>query len=300
MAARAAAALAAALALACAAVPANAAFPGRNGLIATVYDGFDRGGGVDMNLRLLDRNGRVKAKFARCSRPDESEPVSGACPSDPAFFADGRRIAYGLGSRIALQAVAGGAPVVLARLTERDADPYPSPGGGKLVFTGRVAGKRNLFTVNADGSGLQQITRHGGQSPAWSSRGELAYSAGGKVWRMRPGGSRAYVATGGRPDWSPSGRSVVYLRRGSVYRVPARGGRARRLVRGFALSAAFSPDGQAIAFGRVVDIGGSLFTARSSHGGRARRIALGGELPVGSTWLRWERPVWQPRRISGS
>src|SRR5215210_3742087 len=107
MAPRAAAALVAVLAASFAAAPANAAFPGRNGRIATVYDEFDRGGGLDVNLRLLDRNGKTRAKFAGCSRPDESEPVSGDCPSDPAFFADGLRIAQALGARLAIQAVGG-------------------------------------------------------------------------------------------------------------------------------------------------------------------------------------------------
>ena len=125
----------------CASVPAraDAALPGRNGRIASVYHEFDRGGGLVLALRLLDRSGRVRARFARCSRADESEPISGACPSAPAFSADGRQIAHGIGGRLALQDVAGGPPVVLPKLTARDADPHPSPDGHKLVFTGRVS-----------------------------------------------------------------------------------------------------------------------------------------------------------------
>jgi Tol biopolymer transport system component len=220
--------------------------------------------------------------------------VSGKWPSDPDFFPNGRRIALGLGRRLALQEVAGGAPVVLPQLTDSDSDPYPSPDGRELVFSGRLAGQRDLFTVHVDGTGHRRLTRTGAASPTWSSRGEIAFSARKKIWRMRPGGKRSFVASGSRPDWSPSGNSLVYLYRRSIYRVPRRGGVRRRLVHGSALSAAFSSDGRSIAFGREVDIGGSLNTAMSSNGAGVKRIREGGEIPVGSTWLVWDAPAWQP------
>ena len=286
--------------LACALAPpgARATYPGKNGRIATVYDQFDRGGGFDVSLRLLDRNGATKARFSRCSRPDESEDANGPCPYDPAFTPDGRTIAHTLGKRLALQASTGGAPTILPPLTARDRDPYPSPNGRKLVFTGTVSGKSNLYTVNLDGTGLTRVTRAGGGSPSWSSRGEIAYVAGGKIWRMRPGGKRRYVAKGTRPDWSPSGSTIAYVLRGSVYRVRARGGARRLLVHGDVLSVGFSPDGASIALGRLNsgDIGGPLLTARSRDGSGVRKVAGGGELPIGSTWLRWGAPAWQPLR----
>lgn len=131
--------MSAVIACALAAAPANAAFPGANGLIASVYNEFDRGGGDELALRLLDRSGRARATFARCSREYQSEPISGACPSDPAFSADGRVIAHGLDGQLALQAVSGGQPVVLPKLTERDANPHPSPIGSTWVRWGAPA-----------------------------------------------------------------------------------------------------------------------------------------------------------------
>jgi hypothetical protein len=84
--------------------------------------------------------------------------------------------------------------------------------------------------------------------------------------------------------------------RGSVYRVTARGGDRRRLVHRRARSAAFSPEGRSIAFGRepIDDLGASLLTARSADGTGMRRIAGGGELPTGSAWVAWLAPTWQP------
>jgi hypothetical protein len=286
--------------LACALAPASAraTYPGKNGPIATVYDQFDRGGGFDVSLRLLDPHGATKARFSRCFRADESEDADRPCPYDPAFTPDGRTIAHTLGKRLALQAVKGGPPTILPPLTARDRDPYPSPDGKKLVFTGSASGKSNLYTVNLDGTGLTRLTRAGGGSPAWSSRGEIAYVAGRKIWRLRPGGKRAYVAKGSRPDWSPSGRTIAYVLRGSAYRVRLGGGARRRLVHGDVLSVAFSPDGGSIALGRLNsgDIGGPLLTARSRDGSGVRRVAGGGELPIGSTWLRWGAPAWRPVR----
>jgi hypothetical protein len=277
---------------------AHGAYPGKNGRIATVYDEFDRGGGFDVALRLLDTNGVTKARYSRCSRADESEEAEKPCPYDPAFSPDGRTIAHTLGKRLALQPVSGGPPMLLPPLTERDRDPYPSPDAKALVFTGTVSKRPNLFSVKLDGTALTRLTRAGGGSPVWSSRGEITYVTGGRIWRMRPGGKRVYVAKGGRPDWSPSGRSIAYVLRGSIYRVSARGGARRSLVRGRPLSVGFSPDGRSIAFARLNrgDIGGPLLRARSRDGGGVRRIAAGGELPVGSTWLRWGAPAWQPLR----
>ena len=101
---------------------------------------------------------------------------------------------------------------------------------------------------------------------------------------------------GGLPEWSPSGATIAYVSRRALYRVRVRGGSPRRLVRRRAGGASFSPNGRALAFQQVRDsLEMSLFTARSSDGGRARRIAKGGELPVGSTYVRWGAPSWQPR-----
>jgi hypothetical protein len=86
--------------------------------------------------------------------------------------------------------------------------------------------------------------------------------------------------------------------RGSVYRVTARRGARRRIVNRRSLAAVFSPDGGSIAFTQRFrgDLGSSLLTARSSNGSRVRRLATGGELPAGSTWLGFGAPSWQPLR----
>jgi Tol biopolymer transport system component len=52
-------------------------------------------------------------------------------------------------------------------------DPFPSPDGKKLVFISMISGKEQLFTMDADGSHVAQLTRDDAdhEDPAWSPDG---------------------------------------------------------------------------------------------------------------------------------
>ena len=52
-------------------------------------------------------------------------------------------------------------------------DPFPSPDGKKLVFISMISGKEQLFTMDADGSNIAQLTRDDAdhEDPAWSPDG---------------------------------------------------------------------------------------------------------------------------------
>src|SRR5216110_1845017 len=52
-------------------------------------------------------------------------------------------------------------------------DPFPSPDGEKLVFISMLSGKEQLFTMDADGSNILQLTRDDAdhEDPAWSPDG---------------------------------------------------------------------------------------------------------------------------------
>jgi hypothetical protein len=272
-----------------------AGYPGRNGDIAVLWNQFDRGGDDDRELRRVSRSGQVLNRFAPCSRPETDVPT-GLCPRDPAYSASGSRIAFELEGRLALSAADGSAIVRWPALTERDEDPYWSPGGGRLVFTGSQAGKRNLYVVNSNGTGLRRLTSAGGRRAAWSARGEIAYQAESRVYRLDPAAPRRRrMARGGSPDWSPSGRSVAYVLRGTAYRVPARSGARRTLLVRRARQPIFSPDAKRLLFVRpeTPDLGSSLWVA-SSDGGRPKVLLRGGEQPIGSTWDAYAGPTWRP------
>src|SRR6267142_7261354 len=53
-------------------------------------------------------------------------------------------------------------------------DPSPAPDGKKLVFISMLSGKEQLFTMDADGKNIAQLTRDDAdhEDPAWSPDGK--------------------------------------------------------------------------------------------------------------------------------
>ncbi|MFJ9696045.1 hypothetical protein [Kitasatospora sp. NPDC101183] len=124
----------------------------------------------------------------------------------------------------------GGAPVKLVdgqATGTANRQPNWSPKGDRIVFQRRAANGENwaLWTVNADGSGLRQITEVPGDhtDPSWSPDGRrLVFSstAGGlanaQVFVVSAdGGTPARVTNDGAsydgaPSWSPDGKWIAF------------------------------------------------------------------------------------------
>jgi Tol biopolymer transport system component len=113
------------------------------------------------------------------------------------------------------------------------ATPSWSPDGSKLVFTGYQGGLSDLFIVNADGTGLRQLTddRYADLQPAWSpnsrtiafitDRGpetdftELKYAhLRLALYDLASGTIRVIQQQQGRninPQWAPDARSIAFV-----------------------------------------------------------------------------------------
>jgi TolB protein len=156
-----------------------------------------------------------------------------------------------------------------------------SPDGSKVTFLCGKHWERGRFeicSINADGSGFAQLTRHGtfSTAPAWSPDGskivyEALQRAGDHWWLhvMNADGSGKQRLTGNRggtyshadPQWSPDGATIAIglFKEGVTSRafdcgialIDADGGNLRRLTpRGGPdeLNPNWSPDGTKIAF----------------------------------------------------
>lgn len=123
-----------------------------------------------------------------------------------------------------------------------------SPDGSRITMILSKGGSPDVYVANADGSGLQQLTRttEDESSPCWSPDGKwICYASKSKGVRglykvPASGGAAQRVVTRGvsnptEPDWSPDGKWIVFTAQMGGFEicvVPAEGGNATVLVSG--------------------------------------------------------------------
>jgi len=167
--------------------------------------------------------------------------------------------------RVDLATHSSAAERFLASTGRNDSQQY-SPNGARIVFGSDRTGTYELWTANADGSNILQITNFGGLpvgSPRWSPDGrQIVFDA------VRDGRSVIYRvdSNGGQPQllvedagdammptWSRDGQSIYYIARqeGNVrvlWKKPVSGGAAIEISRDATGDALESPDGHWIYY----------------------------------------------------
>ena len=238
--------------------------------------------GVVVNLS----EGLATASFSDGSEPDTTDwryldgrivPVRRG--DQPAQSPDGTRIAFtsnrDFNLEIYVMDADGGAPRNLTLHEAWDEDPAWSPDGQRIAFTSdrngdveEFGGRFNtdIFVMNADGSGVEQVTiadplSRSASQPAWSPDGSsIAFGrSGGGIYVLELSSREAWNLTdaGWAPSWSPDGRWIAYMRtvefeESHVWKIPAAGGEPTQLTLGrfFRRSPTWSPDGARIVFAR--------------------------------------------------
>jgi len=162
------------------------------------------------------------------------------------------------------------APVTAGTLDRKDGQNGLSVApDGRLIYVSDHSGKRDLWSVNADGTGLKQLTdaTHKDLTPVVSpdgryivfqscrTTGDRAYN----IWRVDADGRNPTQLTRGtydsEPTFSPDGESVVYVANEDhvpkLHRVPIGGGQPVAVTEEFSQHPTFSPDGKLLAYYRM-------------------------------------------------
>ena len=137
-----------------------------------------------------------------------------------------------------------------------------APKTAKIAFWADLAGTRDIYLINPDGSQRTKITHHPSQNitPVWSPTGEqiLFVSDRDGVWDlylMDPDGSNVRRVFGkeaerASPTWSPDGKQIAYDRtvhdQWVIYTATIDGENEERISVGS--SPTWSPDGTELAF----------------------------------------------------
>lgn len=318
---------------------AQAAFPGANGLIG--YSWLSSQGGQletdpTTNVRAIEvvspaRRGRRSLRS--CTQVLDTggsplEPDRGDCSIEylsPAWSPNGRRLAFDAGTRLALMRRDGTGFRLLTQQTADDGEPAWSPDGRKLVFSGArgpdAESGTDLYVLDLRSGKLRRLTFRGGRdhSPAWSSRGRIAFTRGGEIFppgtgkSFRPGSGNIYTVrpdsrglrrltyrNGSDPAWSPHGSKLIFVRgrlehaafwRHRLFTIRADGKGLRRVTTpgaDYPDHPSWSPDGKLIGY-HGFDSG---IWIQRMDGQRLRQVATGS---VGATYnFDAVEHDWQP------
>ncbi len=124
----------------------------------------------------------------------------------------------------------------LTNSSATDSQPAFSPDGSKIAFVSQVSGVDQVFVMNANGTGQQQLTLSGANdSPSWSPGGtKIAFESNRtgnwQIFSMNAADGSAQVrltndsGNDHHPAWSPDATTIAFDTSGGVSSIPSGGG----------------------------------------------------------------------------
>ncbi len=188
-------------------------------------------------------------------------------------------------------------------------DPSPSPDGKKLVFISVISGKEQLFTMDADGKNISQLTRDDAdhEDPAWSPDEKkiavvMITKERTSIAVMNADGSNVEVLTPKEhntihPNWSADSKQVIYCTNDDL--APPKKNEAQinvvdlatkkitpLITGGINTYGSWSPDMKQIAFRKIIGDGNSEVFVANADGSNPRNLSNN---PFFDGW-----PAWSP------
>ncbi len=251
-------------------------------------------------------NGRYALRVADADGENPLTMVSSKEPIiSPAWSPDGSKIAYVSFEKkkpiIFVQSLSG-QRTMLANFKGNNSAPAWAPDGNKLAIVLTYGANSQIYTINADGSNLKQLTRSSAidTEPTWSTDAKWIYFSsdrGGKpqIYKVSSNGGEAQRVTfegayNVSPRFSPDGKSLAMIRNdGGKFRVVLQdltSGQVQILSEGSQdESPSFAPNGRVLLYATRVGGHGALAAVSADGRVKQRLNESGGDI---------REPAWGP------